>query len=166
MLNTLILFLCIILGFISVAIIYNQRVGSKSPFINKYLIFIILYSSIRYVFHFIFSIDPSILPDTVLVIADSILLIATPCFYLYFEDLIFEENYTNKKSLHFILPSLLILLMAISNIVEKQHRLFIVKIFIIMGGISVLFYLTLVYKLLYKNVWFRKGIVRVLLYSF
>ena len=161
MLNTLILFLCIILGFISVAIIYNKRVDTKSPFINKYLVFIILYSSIRYIFHFIFSIDPSLLPYKVLTIADSIFLIAIPCFYLYFKDLVFEEKYTKMNLLHFVLPSLLILLMVISNIVVKQNRLFIVKIFIIIGGISVLLYLTLVFILLYKNVWFRKSEIKL-----
>ena len=161
MLNTLFLFLCIILGFISIVIIYNNRIDKTSPFINKYLIFLILNTSIRYIFHFIFSINPSLLPDTVLVIADSILLIATPCFYLYFEDLIFEENYTKKKLLHFILPSLMILLMAISNIVEEQNHQYIVRIFIIVGVLSILFYLALGFKLLYKNVWFRKSEIKL-----
>jgi AraC-like DNA-binding protein len=51
--------------------------------------------------------------------------------------------------------------MVISNIVAKQNRLFIVKIFIIIGGISVLLYLTLVFILLYKNVWFRKSEIKL-----
>ncbi len=161
MLNTLILFLCIILGFISVVIIYNKRVEKASPFINKYLIFLILNTSIRYTFHFIYSINPSIIPYNVLLVADSILLMSTPFFYLYFEDLIFEEKYTKQKLLHFILPSLLIILMAISNMVEQKNHLLIVRIFIIMGIISVLFYLTLGFKLLYKNVWFRKSDIKI-----
>ena len=161
MLNTLILFLCIILGIISVVIIYNKRVDKSSPFINKYLIFLILNTSIRYVFHFIYSIDSSIIPYHVLQIADTTLLISTPFFYLYFEDLVFEENYTKKKLLHFILPIVLILLMAISNIVDKNQHLLVVRIFIIIGILSVLFYLVLGFKLLYENVWFRKSDIKI-----
>ena len=161
MLNTLILFLCIILGFISVVIIYNKRVDKASPFINKYLIFLILNTSIRYIFHFIYSIDSTLIPYNVLLVADSILLMSTPFFYLYFEDLVFEEKYTKQKLLHFILPVLLMILMATSNIVEQKNHLLFVRIFIILGVISVLFYLTLGFILLYKNVWFRKSDIKI-----
>lgn len=161
MLNTLILFLCIILGFISVVIIYNKRVDKASPFINKYLIFLIINTSIRYIFHFIYSINPTLIPYNVLLVADSILLMSTPFFYLYFEDLVFEEKYTKQKLLHFILPILLMILMATSNIVEQKNHLLFVRIFIILGVISVLFYLTLGFILLYKNVWFRKSDIKI-----
>lgn len=161
MLNTLILFLCIILGFISVVIIYNKRVDKASPFINKYLIFLILNTSIRYIFHFIYSIDSTLIPYNVLLVADSILLMSTPFFYLYFEDLVFEEKYTKQKLLHFILPVLLMILMATSNIVEQKNHLLFVRIFIILGVISVLFYFTLGFILLYKNVWFRKSDIKI-----
>ena len=137
MLNTLILFLCIILGFISVVIIYNKRVDKASPFINKYLIFLILNTSIRYIFHFIYSIDSTLIPYNVLLVADTTLLMSTPFFYLYFEDLVFEEKYTKQKLLHFILPMLLIILMAISNIVEQKNHsfelLFFIKLFNMIG---------------------------------
>ena len=161
MLNTLILFLCIILGIISVIIIYNKRVDKSSPFINKYLIFLILNTSVRYVFHFIYSIYQSVIPINLLQIADSILLIATPFFYLYFEDLIFEAKYTRKKLLHFILPIVLMILMAISNIVDKNQHMTVVRIFIIIGILSVLFYFGMGFKLLYQNVWFRKSDIKI-----
>ena len=161
MLNTLILFLCVILGFISIVIIYNKRIDNKSPFINKYLIFLILNTSIRYIFHLIYSIDNSIIPYNVLQIADSILLISTPFFYLYFEDLIFEVKYTKQKLLHFILPVVLIILIAVSNIVDKNQHLTVVRIFIISGILSVIFYLIMGFKLLYKNVWFRKSNIKI-----
>ena len=161
MLSTLILFLSVILGFISVIIICNKKVDKASPFINKYLIFLILNTSIRYIFHFIYSIDSSIIPFPVLLIADSILLMSTPFFYLYFEDLIFEVNYTKRKLLHFILPVVLIILMAISNIVDKNQQLSVARIFIIIGILSVLFYLVLGFKLLYENVWFRKSDIKI-----
>lgn len=161
MLNTLILFLCIILGIISVVIIYNKRVDKSSPFINKYLIFLVLNTSIRYVFHFIYSIDSSIIPYHVLPIADSILLMSTPLFYLYFEDLVFEVKYTKKKLLHFILPTILIALMTIANISDKNQQLFLGRIGIIIGILFMLFYFALGFKLLYKNVWFRKSDIKI-----
>jgi AraC-like DNA-binding protein len=86
---------------------------------------------------------------------------STPFFYLYFEDLVFEEKYTKRKLLHFILPAVLIILMAVSNVVDKNQHLFVVRIFIIIGILSVLFYLTLGFKLLYKNVWFRKSDIKI-----
>jgi AraC-like DNA-binding protein len=162
MLNTLLIFLCTTLGFISMVIIYNNRKDKTSPFINKYLIFLILNTSFRYIFHFIFSINPSFFPYTILILADSSLLIASPFFYLYFEDLIFEEKFNKKKLLHFALPSILIILLAISNIVENQKHLLIVRTFIIVGGLSILFYLALGFKLLYTNVWFRKSEIKLI----
>jgi AraC-like DNA-binding protein len=160
MITTLILFLCIILGFISVYIIYNKRVDKSSRFINKFLIFIVLNTTFRNIFHFIYSINPSILPHNILIIADSTLLISTPFFYLYFEDLIFEEKHTKKKLLHFV-PSLLILIMAIANLVEKQRHLLTMRIFILICTATVLFYLILGFKLLYQNVWFRKTDIKI-----
>ena len=70
-------------------------------------------------------------------------------------------KYTKRKLLHFILPVVLIVLIAISNIVDKNQHLFVVRIFIIIGILSVLFYLTLGFILLYKNVWFRKSDIKI-----
>ena len=161
MLNTLILFLCIILGLICVIIIYNKRVDKSSPFINKYLIFLIISTSIRFIFHLINSIDSSIIPYNVLIIVDSIILISSPLFYLYFEDLIFELKYTNQKLLHFILPSLLVLFLIIANISEKNQHLSIGRIIIFIGMSMILFYFALGFKLLYKNVWYRKSDIKI-----
>ena len=161
MLNTLILFLCIILGIISVIIICNKRVDKPSPFINKYLIFLIISTSIRYVFHFIYSIDSSIFPYKVLIIADSILLISSPLFYLYFEDLIFEVKYSKQKLLHFILPAILIILIIFANISDKNQNLFLGRIVIIIGILFILSYFALGFKLLYQNVWFRKSDIKI-----
>ena len=161
MLNTLILFLCIILGFISVVIIYNKRVDKSSPFINKYLIFLIISTSIRFIFHLINSIDSSIIPYNVLIIIDSIILISSPLFYLYFEDLIFELKYTKQKLLHFLLPSILVIFLIIANISEKNQHIFIGRIIIIMGMLLILFYFALGFNLLYKNVWFRKSDLKI-----
>jgi len=99
----------------------------------------------------------------VLKIVDSIILIATPIFYLYFEDLVFEEKYSKNKLLHFILPSILIILFFItnSNLVNTIQYLFTAKIFILIGILSILFYFTIGFKLLYKNVWFRKSDIHI-----
>jgi AraC-like DNA-binding protein len=51
--------------------------------------------------------------------------------------------------------------MAISNIVEEQNHQYIVRIFIIVGVLSIVFYLALGFKLLYKNVWFRKSEIKL-----
>jgi AraC-like DNA-binding protein len=161
MLNTLILFLCIILGIISVIIIYNKRVDKSSPFINKYLIFLIISTSIRFAFHLIKSIDSSIIPYNFLIIVESIILISSPIFYLYFEDLIFELKYTNQKLLHFISPSLLVIFLIIANFSDKNQHLFIGRIIIIIGVLLLLFYFVLGFKLLYKNVWFRKSDIKI-----
>lgn len=161
MINTLILFLCVILGFVTLVSIFNNRSQRHSPFINKYLIFLVLNTSFRYIFHLIHSVNPSILPFKLLLIVDSTLLISTPFFYLYFEDLVFEEKYTKKKLLHFIAPFILIIIIAISNLVAQQTHLFLVRIFILTGIVSVLFYLVLGFILLYKNVWFRKSDIKI-----
>ena len=161
MLNTLLLFLCIILGFISVFIIYNKRVDKQSPFINKYLIFLIYNTSIRYILHFIYSLDAALLPVHLILIVDSVILIALPCFYLYFEDLIFEEKYTKKKLLHFIIPTILTITITIANNVDQEKNTLVQKVFILIGILSALFYLAKAFVLLYKNVWFRKSDIKI-----
>jgi len=161
MINTLILFLCVILGFVMLLSIFNKRPQRQSPFINKYLVFLVVNTSVRYIFHLIHSINLSIIPFKILLIADSTLLISSPFFYLYFEDLVFEEKYTKKKLLHFIAPTILIFIIAISNLVAQQTHQFLVRIFILTGVVSVLFYLVLGFILLYKNVWFRKSDIKI-----
>lgn len=161
MLNTLILFLCIILGIISVVIIFNKRENKSSPFINKYLIFLISITSFRYIFHFIYSINASIFSIKVLLSIDTILVISIPCFYLYFEDLIFEKKYTKEKLIHFILPSLMVVIIIIGNIVEKKQNANVQKFFILFGILSALIYSILAFKLLFKNVWFRKSDIKI-----
>lgn len=160
MINTLILFLCIILGLITTIIIYNKRIDKSSPFINKHLIFLILNTCFYFIFHLIYSIDPSILPYRVLILADATRLISIPFFYLYFEDLVFREKFTKRKLLHLILPSILSIL-AILNSSTAQKSLFAVKIFMITGMFFVLSYLTMAFILLYKNVWFRKSNIKI-----
>ncbi len=161
MLNTLILFLSIILGFVTIAVILNKRGDKLSPFVNKYLIFLILNTSIRYILHFIYSLDPSILPIRVLQFADTTVLISTPFFYLYFEDLILVENYKTRKLVHFIMPMILICIMAISVILDKQHRQKVVTVFIVSGILYVIIYQLLGFRLLYNNIWFRKSDIKI-----
>jgi len=160
MINTLILFLCVILGLVTLVIIFNKNSQRQSPFINKYLIFLIGNTCFRFTFYFIHSINPSILPYGILLLVDATMLISIPFFYLYFEDLVFEEKYTKKKLLHFILPSFLTII-AFTNLVAQKKSLFVANFFVAIGLLAFLIYFTLAFILLYKNVWFRKSEIKI-----
>jgi AraC-like DNA-binding protein len=84
-----------------------------------------------------------------------------PILYLYFEDLVVEKKYSNKKLLHFIIQPLLIILLVVSYNLKKENHTFILNIFYNITRLSHLFYLTLGFILLYKHVWFRKSDIKI-----
>jgi AraC-like DNA-binding protein len=162
MFKTLILFLSIILGIISLIIIYKRKTVNTPTLITKYIIVLISIATFRSILHFIYSINPSFLPYHIRSTGDAIILVLVPpILYLYFEDLVVEKKYSNKKLLHFIIQTLLIILMVISYTVNKENHTFILKLFYAAAQLSFLFYFTVGFVLLHKYVWFRKSDIKI-----
>lgn len=162
MFKTLILFLSIILCIISLIIIYKRKAFNTPTLITKYIIVLISIATFRSILHFIYAINPSFLPYDTRSTGDAfILVLVPPILYLYFEELVVEKKYSNKKLLHFIIQPLLIILMVISYIVNKENHTLILKLFYAAAQLSFLFYFIIGFVLLYKNVWFRKSDIKI-----
>ena len=141
MFKTLILFLSIILCIISLIIIYKRKAVNTPTLITKYIIVLISIATFRSILHFIYVINTSFLPYDILSTWDAFVLVfIPPILYLYFEELVVEKKYSNKKLLHFIIQPLLIILMVISYIVNKENHTLILKLFYAAAQLSFLFY--------------------------
>jgi len=108
-----------------------------------------------------------------LVYIDSGILISTPCFYLYFENLLFEDGLKAKKLIHFALPAVLFVVIIKSSFSNGKHLKFSLivneglpnlagTIFIILSMLFALFYLIAGFILLRKNAWNRKSEIKII----
>jgi AraC-like DNA-binding protein len=108
-----------------------------------------------------------------LVYIDAGILISTPCYYLYFENLVLENRLKAKKLIHFALPAVLFITIINSSLSSGNHLKFSVitneglpnltgKIFIILSMMFALGYLTAGFILLRKNVWNRKSEIKII----
>ncbi len=173
MLSNLILFTSIVLGIISLLLIYRNKVGNKSMVFNKYLIFLLAIITIRHIFHFLYNLSPIDTLDNLLVYLDSGILISMPCFYLYFENLVYEDGLKAKKMIHFALPAILFIIVVRSNILNGNHLKFSLivneglpnwagTVFIILSMLFAFVYLIAGFILLRKNVWNRKSEIKII----
>lgn len=163
MINILALFLCIILGTISIIIIFKSRGQKTSPFVNKYLVVLILSPVIRFTFHLILLFNPFTLPDGVKIKVYSLGFVCAPVAYLYFQDLIYQKRYKNWDLGHFIIPSMLVTIIFFSNFTESEYYFFFTKnIILVCVNVMVFFYNILSFLLLYREVWFRKNEISII----
>jgi AraC-like DNA-binding protein len=84
---------------------------------------------------------------------DSTSIVSIPCFYLYFEDLAYENKKKAKKLIHFVMPVILILLIILSKGTPGLYG----KVIIIMGAIFMICYAIAGINFLQKNIWNRKS---------
>lgn len=153
MLTNLILFLTIFLGFISLTIIFQSRINNKFPHFNNYLVFLLVLITLRHTLHFVHNMHIYVFTNTSLIYFDSTILISIPCFYLYFEDLVYENKKMAKKLIHFVMPLTLIVLIILSKGTSSLYG----KIIIILGAIFMLCYAVAGISFLQKNIWNRKS---------
>ena len=109
MLTSLILLVSIVLGILSLIIIFRNRSNSNSPFTIKYLIILLVIITLRYIFHFAYTLYPIESLDKGIVYIDIIVLLSIPCYYLYFEDLVYEKKISRIRVIHWVIPGFLAL---------------------------------------------------------
>ena len=88
---------------------------------------------------------------------DVLLVIFMPCFYLYFQNIIFENKFKVGNLLHFLTPTFLIVIFTVKIIASSENEILIRKIFLFTGVLFYLVYAYVGFKLLYQNVWCRKS---------
>jgi len=153
MLTNLILFLSIFLGCISLTIIFQSRTNNKFHHFNNYLVFLLVLITLRHTIHFLHNMHIYVFSHSAMIYFDSTSIVSIPCFYLYFEDLAYENKKKAKKLIHFVMPVILILLIILSKGTPGLYG----KVIIIMGAIFMICYAIAGVNFLQKNIWNRRS---------
>ncbi|PKQ46920.1 AraC family transcriptional regulator [Confluentibacter flavum] len=146
-----------IVGIVTIALMITSY--KSNPFYNAFLLFIILIVSIRFLIHGSYELGIQTLLAPKQGPSSLVYLSLIPCFYLYYKYLVHQKKtYSLKDFKHFIF---IVCLYAINtNSILKDSFIFHfgrITNFILIAGF-ILFYLILIFKLLSKNIWFKKDI--------
>ena len=162
MLSNIILFLTAILGFLSIALILGKNKYNESTLINKYLIVIILSSSIRFLFYGIANANPAMDFIKFLTLLDVSAIMLMPCFYLYFTNIIYEKKFELVNLLHFIVPVLLgsLFITAVSS--NLYISILIRKLFFFTALFFYIIYAIFGFLMLKKHIWQRKTFIKTI----
>ena len=155
------LFLFLFTGIIGfVTLVLMLRFYKSNPFCNFFLILVISIVSIRFFIHGSYNLGLQTLlkPDRGLY--SILFLIVVPSSYLYYKNLVFQINTINYKDLkHLIFIVFLFLINSIDGLRNSFIFYFgsFTNFFLIL--MFLVFYLTLIFKVLSKNIWFQKTIL-------
>ena len=155
------LFLFLFTGIIGfVTLVLMLRFYKSNPFCNFFLILVISIVSIRFFIHgsYNLGLQTILKPDRGLY--SILFLIVVPSSYLYYKNLIFQINTINYKDLKHVI---FIVFLFLINSIDGLRNSFIfyfgsfTNFFLIL--MFLVFYLTLIFKVLSKNIWFQKTIL-------
>ena len=161
MLSNAILLIASILGFLSTVLILMKNTQGSS-LINKYLIIITSNVAIRFLFHWISESYPEMHIGKLIAIIDVSFVMLIPCYYLYFQNIIYERKFEVFNLFHFIAPSLLGGLFISKSFAPSDMTDLYLKLFLILGILFYIFYAIMGFKLLYKHVWRRKTQIKII----
>ncbi|OYX25712.1 MAG: hypothetical protein B7Z06_06875 [Flavobacteriales bacterium 32-35-8] len=145
-----------IVGIVTIALMITSY--KSNPFYNVFLLLIIVIVSIRFLIHGSYELGiqtvlaPKEGPPSILY------LILIPCFYLYYKNLVRQKKTYNPKDLKHLI---FIIFLYVINTDTTLKESFIfhygpIANFILIG-LFVVFYLILIFRLLSKNIWFKKN---------
>lgn len=146
-----------IVGIVTIALMITSY--KSNPLYNTFLLLIIVVVSSRFLIHGSYELGVQTLIAPKKGPSSLVYLTLIPCFYLYYNYLVHQKKtYSLKDFKHFIF---IICLYAFNtnNILKDSFIFHFGRIinFILIGA-YILFYLVLIFKLLRKNIWFKKGI--------
>lgn len=147
-----------IIGMVTMALMITSY--RTNPFYNTYLLLIIITISFRFLVRGSFELGlQSILsPDRGL---DSIFyLTIVPCFYLYHKNLTLQSKTFNPKDLKHIISIVFLYMLNTNQYIAESYMLYFGQITnFIFIGFFILIYLVLIFKILSKNIWFKKDLL-------
>lgn len=158
MLASLFYLLTGIIGITTMVIIIQKH--NNSILVNKNFILVFSLGSVRFLLRgSIYFMDGYAIKDS-LIYVEFLFLLAIPCIYLYFKDLISYEKWLSKQYLHF-LPALFsfAVFLTDSYIITLPNIVFKIVFSLIL--VSYLVYIYLAYQLLSISIWTRKSDVFV-----
>jgi AraC-like DNA-binding protein len=132
----------------------------SNPFYNAFLLLVIIIISIRFLIHgsYVLGLQDYLTPDRG--IYSIYYLIVVPSFYLYYKNLVLQNKTYDLRSLkHLIFIGFLYFINTNPYITESSIFQFLPIINFTLIGIFIFFYLTLIVKLLSKNIWFKKDLL-------
>jgi hypothetical protein len=162
MLSIVILFITATLGFICVASIYGKYEHQNKSLINKYLTIIIVFQAFRFMAYGMIEVNPTLQIHWFTIFLDVAIVMLMPCFFLYFENIVNENKFAFDNMLHFIAPTLFVVIFISKNLVPNDNEVVVRKIFFLVLTLFYLFYAYRGYKLLMNNVWRRKSEIKAI----
>lgn len=161
MIENLIILFSGIVGLITIFLILFRYKSNRIT--NVYLIIIFLIVVVRMLSIAIFKIQNNSFIEELLRDYNNLLIIIVPCSYLYFENLIKDcKTIHFRNFVHLIVPLAFNIIdyLLDRNYFDIQHVDFYYYTFFTLYTI---FYYALIYNILYKNVWNRKGEIEVVI---
>lgn len=161
MIENLIVLFSGLVGFLTIFLILLRYKSNRIT--NVYLVIIFLIVAVRMLSIAVFKIQKNSFIEEILHDYNNLLIIIVPCSYLYFENLIKDcKTIYFKNSIHLIIPTgfNIIDYLFDNQYLKIEHVNYYYYIFF---TLYTLFYYILIYKILYKNVWNRKGEIEVVI---
>lgn len=152
MLVSIILFVTAAIGFLCTAFIFGENKNQEHSSINKYLIIIIAVNAVRLLFHGILQANPEIEISKLVNLIDVGITMLMPCYFLYFENLVYENKFELGDLFHFIVPILLVILSAAAFFSNPEKANLFKKIFFFVVILFYLVYAIIAFVMLYKYV--------------
>ena len=162
MFSTIIYLITGAFGFLCTALIFGKNKNQKHSLINKYLILIVAVNAVRFLFHGISQAYPEIEIGELVNMLDISIGMLLPCYYLYFRNIVDETKFEVSNLFHFIVP-FLIGTIYITIFFASPDKIELFSRLLFFTGLSFyLTYVTIVFVMLYKNVWYRKSEIKVI----
>ncbi len=161
MIENLIVLFSGLVGFLTIFLILLRYKSNRIT--NVYLVIIFLIVAVRMLSIAVFKIQKNSFIEEILHDYNNLLIIIVPCSYLYFENLIKDcKTIYFKNLIHLIIPTgfNIIDYLFDNQYLKIEHVNYYYYIFF---TLYTLFYYILIYKILYKNVWNRKGEIEVVI---
>lgn len=157
MLISIILFVTAAIGFLCTAFIFGENKNQEHSSINKYLIIIIAVNAVRLLFHGISQANPEFEISKLVSIIDVGITMLMPCYFLYFQNLVYENKFELGNLFHFIVPVLLGIMFAAVFFSSPEKADLFKKIFFFVVILFYLIYAIIGFVMLYKYVWRRNA---------
>ena len=162
MFSIIILFITAVLGFLCTAFIFGKNKNQEHSLINKYLIIITSVTALRFFFLGLSQAFPELNTSKIAYVLDISFIMMMPCFFLYFQNIVQENKFDLRNSLHFIVPFLSATVYITTRFVTTANADLARKLFFFTCIALCLNYSITGFVLLYKNVWRRKTDIKAI----
>lgn len=162
MLSNAILLITSILGFLCTALILIKNKRKSDSLINKYLIVITANIALRFLLYWIAASYPALNIHKLITALDISFILLIPCYYLYFQNIIYEKKFELSNLFHFVLPSLLGGIFISNRFISPELINLSLKLFFVIAFLFYIFYAIISFMMLYKHVWRRKTHIKII----